>query len=81
MFNDGTRVFLQMPVEMKSAEAPILLLLDKEDKPQIVNYRVKDAYYIVDKLFDKAMLVVGTDGNESKVTITWTKGQKKGWFW
>ena len=81
VFNDGTRVFLQMPVEMKSAEAPILLLLDKEDKPQIVNYRVKDAYYIVDKLFDKAMLVVGTDGNESKVTITWTKGQKKGWFW
>lgn len=81
VFNDGTRVFLQMPEEMKSAEAPILLLLDKENKPQIVNYRVKDAYYIVDKLFDKAMLVVGTDGNESKVMITWTKDQKKGWFW
>lgn len=81
VFNDGARVFLQMPEEMKSAEAPILLLLDKEDKPQIVNYRIKDAYYIVDKLFDKAMLVVGTDGNESKVTITWTKDQKKGWFW
>lgn len=81
VFNDGTHVFLQMPEEVRSAEAPILILLDENDKPQIVNYRVKDAYYIVDKLFDKAMLVVGTDGSESKVLVSWTKGQRKGWFW
>jgi type IV secretion system protein VirB9 len=81
VFNDGTRVFLQMPDTMKSDEAPVLLLMDKDDQPLLVNYRVKDAYYIVDKLFDRAALVVGTEGNQSKVTITWTKSQKSEWFW
>lgn len=81
VFNDGTRVFLQMPESMKSDEAPVLLLMDRDDKPLLVNYRVKDTYYIVDKLFDRAMLVVGTDSSQSKVTITWAKGQKKGWLW
>lgn len=81
VFNDGTHVFLQMPDAMKSDEAPVLLLLDKEDKPLLVNYRVKGMYYIVDKLFEQAMLVVGTEGNQTKVTITWTKNQKRGWFW
>lgn len=81
VFNEGTRVFIQMPESMRTAEAPILLLYDKGGKPQVVNYRVKDLYYIVDKLFDKAMLVAGTDKTESKVVITWDKTQKKRWFW
>jgi len=81
VFNDGTRVFLQMPEAMKSDEAPVLLLMDKDDKPLLVNYRVKDGYYIVDKLFDRATLMVGTEGSQSKVTVTWTKTQKKGWLW
>ena len=81
VFNDGTRVYLQMPEEMKSGEAPILVLLDKDDKPQLVNYRFKGGYYIVDKLFDKAILIVGADRSESKVTITWIRNQRKSWFW
>lgn len=81
VFNDGTRVFLQMPEAMKSDEAPVLLLMDKDDNPLLVNYRVKDGYYIVDKLFDRATLMVGTESSQSKVTVTWTKNQKKGWLW
>lgn len=78
-FNDGTRVFIQMPEEMRSTEAPILLLYDKAGNPSVVNYRVKDLYYIVDKLFDKAVLVAGVGKTQSKVVIA--KGQKKTWFW
>lgn len=81
VFNDGVRTYIQMPQLMSSAEAPVLLLLDRENKPQIVNYRVKDAYYIVDKLFDRAMLVVGVDSNQSKVSITWDKAPRRGLFW
>jgi type IV secretion system protein VirB9 len=80
-FNDGSRVYLQMPDTMKSDEAPVLLLMDKDDQPLLVNYRVKDAYYIVDKLFDRAMLIVGTEGSQSKVSITWMKRERKGWLW
>ena len=89
VFNEGTRVFIEMPDSMRSAEAPILLLLDKSGNNQLVNYRTlpsekggrKSTYYVVDKLFDKAMLVIGTDKAQSKVTITWTKTEKKSWIW
>lgn len=81
VFNDGTHTYIQMPEQMKSAEAPVLLLLDKDDKPQIVNYRVKDSYYVVDKLFERAMLVVGVESNQSKVTISWDKAPRRGLFW
>lgn len=80
-FNDGMRVFIQMPESVRSAEMPILLLYDKEGKPSVVNFRVKDLYYIVDKLFDKAVLIAGTDGAQTKVVITSDKAKKKAWFW
>jgi P-type conjugative transfer protein TrbG len=80
VFNEGTHVFIQMPASMRTDEAPVLLLLDKAGSPQLVNYRPKDDYYIVDKLFDKAILVIGTGKSQSKVTITWTKNEKKSWF-
>ncbi|MFC3110925.1 P-type conjugative transfer protein TrbG [Undibacterium arcticum] len=80
-FNDGTRVFIQMPEEMRSAEAPILLLYDNAGNPSVVNYRVKDLYYIVDKLFDKAVLIAGADKSQTKVVISRGSDKKKGWFW
>lgn len=81
VFNDGAHVWIQMPEEMKADEAPVLLVLDKDEKPVLVNYRVKNSYYIVDKLFDQAMMIVGSDGNESKLKISWNKTEKKGWLW
>lgn len=80
-FNDGTRVFIQMPESVRSSEMPILLLYDKAGKPSVVNFRVKDLYYIVDKLFDKAVLIAGAGSAQTKVEISYDKAQKKGWFW
>lgn len=79
-FNDGTRVFIQMPESVRSGEMPVLLLYDKAGKPSVVNFRVKDLYFIVDKLFDKAVLIAGVDSSQTKVVITYDKSQKKGWF-
>ena len=69
VFDDGTRVYIQMPKEMRSAEAPALVLLDGDGKSVLVNYRVKDRYYIVDRLFDRAALLVGTGRKQRKVMI------------
>lgn len=69
VFDDGTRVYIQMPQEMRSAEAPTLVLLDGEGKSMLVNYRVKDRYYIVDRLFDRAALLVGTGRKQRRVMI------------
>jgi type IV secretion system protein VirB9 len=60
VFDDGTKTYLQMPPAMKSWEAPALFVLDDGRAPQIVNYRVKGDFYIVDRLFHRAQLRVGT---------------------
>lgn len=59
VFDDGLKTYIQMPAEMKSSEAPALFI--KEGKElMLVNYRVKNNYYIVDRLFDEAELRCGT---------------------
>jgi len=77
VFDDGTRVWIQMPASMKSNEAPALVLLGKSGDSELVNYRVKEAeqggtkvtYYIVDKIFDRAGLIVGVGRDQRKVEI------------
>lgn len=80
VYNDGLKTYIQLPDGVATAEAPVLLLIGKDGKPEIVNWRPKTAtLYEVDKLFDKAMLVVGTDGDEQKITITWNKHKRSFW--
>jgi type IV secretion system protein VirB9 len=79
VFNDGTQVFIQMPELMDKTETPTLLLMDDSGEATMVNYRVKENYFVVDKLFSRAMLVLGSDKNVSKVTLIWDK--TKHWNW
>lgn len=39
-------------------------------KTELVNFRVEGSRYIVDRLFDKAVLVVGVGKKQTRVTIT-----------
>jgi type IV secretion system protein VirB9 len=41
VFDDGTHVYIQMPDSMNSSDSPALVLIDRSDKTQLVNYRVK----------------------------------------
>lgn len=59
VFDDGQKVFIQFPRSMLYREAPALFVLSDEGATQLVNYRVKNDYYIVDRLFDRAELRVG----------------------
>jgi type IV secretion system protein VirB9 len=36
----------------------------------MVNYRLQGDRYIVDTVFDKAILIAGVGGNQRRVTIT-----------
>jgi type IV secretion system protein TrbG len=58
VFDDGTKVYLKMPEDLATGDAPALFVLE-DGKPLLVNYRVKDRFYIVDRLFAKAQLRVG----------------------
>ena len=65
-----------MPDEMSVTEAPVLFVIDEEDEPMLVNYRVKGAYYILDRLFERAQMRVGKKGI---VTIYSSKYKKSLW--
>ncbi len=60
VFDDGSKTYLQMPPEMKSLESPALFVMEEKNAPELVNYRVKGDYYIVDRLFHLAQLRIGT---------------------
>jgi P-type conjugative transfer protein TrbG len=76
VFNDGRKTILQMPREMEQTEAPTLLVIRNEgglfsdDETVMVNYRVQNDRYIVDTVFDKAILIAGVGGNQDRVAIT-----------
>ncbi len=58
-FDDGHKVFIQFPARLDQGEAPPLIIMGRKGKSQLVNYRVKGAYYIVDRLFKSAELRLG----------------------
>lgn len=57
-FDDGRRVFIQMPENIATTDAPPLFVKG-ENGPELVNYRVRGKFYIVDRLFDQAELRLG----------------------
>ncbi len=69
VYNDGIKTYIQMPKSMQFREAPVLMVLDKHDNKQLVNYRLKGDRYIVDKLFDEAVLIVGVGRDQEKILI------------
>jgi type IV secretion system protein VirB9 len=69
-FDDGSHVYIQMPPGMKSSEAPALLV-NAGSGTQMVNYRVKGNYYIVDRLVTDAILVSGVGRDQDRVTISY----------
>jgi len=59
VFDDGEKTFIEFPKDMLNREAPALFVLSNRDETQLVNYRIKNHYYIVDRLFQRAELRVG----------------------
>ena len=74
-FDDGTHVYIQMPPGMKTSDAPALLV-GAADGSQMVNYRVRGNYYVVDRLFGNAVLVAGVGREQDRVTVAYTGGPR-----
>lgn len=49
-------------------EAPVLLAVN-DGKEALVNYRLHGDLFIVDQLFDKAVLLSGVGSNQAKITV------------
>lgn len=59
-FDDGSKVYIEFPRRIDQGEAPPLFVVGPDGGNQLVNYRVRNNYYIVDRLFAAAELRLGS---------------------
>lgn len=73
VMDDGVKTYITMPDAALHRELPALVVENPKIKgrkgQEIVNYRVKDNIYIVDRLFDRAALLLGVGKKADKVEI------------
>ena len=78
VFDDGTRVYIKLPAEARSAEAPVLFAIEGDGSKTLINYSVVDPdTYVTDRLFERAALVAGIDGKERRVLIERKNGGRR----
>ncbi|WP_291478026.1 P-type conjugative transfer protein TrbG [Acidovorax sp.] len=63
-FDDGEKVYIQFPAGIAQGELPPLFVIGAQGGGQLVNYRFRPPYYIVDRLFGAAELRLGGGGGQ-----------------
>jgi type IV secretion system protein VirB9 len=76
-FDDGDKVYIQFPGGIAQGELPPLFVIGAQGDGQLVNYRFRSPYYIVDRLFGAAELRLGGDRGDV-VRIERTDGIARG---
>jgi P-type conjugative transfer protein TrbG len=77
-FDDGRQVFIEFPAGVVQGELPPLFVVGEAGQGELVNYRVRDHYMIVDRLFAAAELRLGTKKGDTKVRIVRSDGRHTG---
>ncbi|MFG1379689.1 P-type conjugative transfer protein TrbG [Xanthobacter autotrophicus] len=76
-FDDGQQVFIEFPRGIAQGEMPPLFVVGPQgDTSELVNYRVRGSYMIVDRLFAAAELRFGADKDQKRVRISRTDGRQ-----
>ena len=73
-FDDGRQTFIEFLPSIANGEAPPLFLIGAEGKAELVNYRMQGHYYVVDRIFDRAELRLGT---KKQQVVRITRGAPK----
>lgn len=75
VYDDGRKTIIELPKTVEYAKAPALMLLSEkgglftDEKTEIINYRLQGNRYIVDGIFDSAILTMGLDKTQQRVVI------------
>lgn len=75
VFDDGAKTYIEFPADLSTNQAPPLFLLGDQDRAELVNYRQKGSFYVVDRLIERAELRLG-ETRQAVVRIT-RQGQKR----
>ena len=75
VFDDGRRVYVVFPAGIVQGEMPPLFVIGPSGNSELVNYRARQNYYVVDRLFAAAELRLGDKDSEKRVRIVRTDGR------
>jgi type IV secretion system protein VirB9 len=75
-FDDGKQVFIEFPTGIAQGEMPPLWVIGAQGDGELVNYHVRGAYMIVDRLFAAAELRLGAT-SQKIVRIVRNDGKKR----
>ncbi|MFC5422872.1 P-type conjugative transfer protein TrbG [Bosea eneae] len=73
-FDDGRQVYIEFPSGIGQGEMPPLWIIGAQGSAELVNYRVRGRYMVVDRLFGGAELRLGGD-RQRRVRIVRTDGR------
>lgn len=75
-FDDGAKVYIEFPSGIGQGEMPPLFVIGPSGGSELVNYRARQNYYVVDRLFAAAELRLGDKASERRVRIVRTDGKR-----
>ena len=76
-FNDGSQVFIEFDRRIAQGELPPLFQVGADGKSlELINYRVRGHYMIVDQLFSTAELRMGSGKRQTSVRIQRDAGHR-----
>ena len=75
-FDDGRQVFVEFPASIAQGEMPPLWIIGAEGGVELVNYRVRGRYMVVDRLFGGAELRLGGE-RQQRVRIVRTDARPR----
>ncbi len=70
VYSDKAKTYIQFPANVKYAQAPALVILDRTNQEQLVNYRMVDDRYVIDQVIEKAALIRGIGHHQERVEIS-----------
>ncbi|QKC99926.1 P-type conjugative transfer protein TrbG [Mesorhizobium sp. NZP2298] len=73
-FDDGAKVYIEFPSGIGQGEMPPLFVVGPSGGSELVNYRARQNYYVVDRLFAAAELRLGDKTSEKRVRIVRADG-------
>lgn len=68
-FDDGRQVFIELPASIVQNDLPPLFIAGAKGEGELVNYRVRGRYVVVDRLFSGAEMRLGAGTSEQRVRI------------
>lgn len=77
-FDDGSQVFIEFPASLVQGEAPPLFVRGSGGRAELVNYRVRGRYYVVDRLFAAAELRLGERRQQVVRIVRTDAGRSRG---